>query len=424
MAANNNLAEWTFPQIIQVLGSTGNVRWRLMFLWRFKEVFEAISEKSPADVDALITSLVHNLEFVNQHPLAEAICDATVVACGSLVKETLPILLQACKPEPWQAYTNIITACSLIAPEDERVQNIIQQAVYHSNPLVRKHVLNIIANNDFTWGEKAIRYLANDKHKEVSAVAAKIISNLNMLNLKRITISKGTTKEELAEIEQIIEHDYHADILKKIYSQYLKHVFTESKTPQKKGELISAMAIALANKDLLQKLLSFLPENVRSVLNILVWDGGKHTIEKLEKMFKIRIIEKDSYYHTTLYDAYILFCIKENPYNSKRSSLYLSDGIRKIIKKCLPLPEGYHLVSLDTIKKTAFIYVDNSMILRQLSLFAAYIKQGNIQLNKNQTKVMKGSVKTMIKFCHIQEFYDDKDLNCMKTQLIVDFLMT
>ncbi len=422
MAAKNNLTEWTSPQIIHVLGSSGNVRWRLLFLWRFKKVFEIVSEESPADVDALLASLVHNLEVVHQHYLSDAILQAAIEACVSLGKKILPSLFQACKSEPWQSYANIILACSSIAPEDERVQNLIQTAVYHLNPIVRKHMINIIAKHDFTWGKDMLKHLANDKNKEVSTLATKIISNLNMLSLKRMTISNGITEDELKRIESVIEHDYTIDTLKQIYKQYLKNLFRESPTPQKKSELISAMAIALANQDLLQKLLSSLPENIRSILSILVWEGGKHIIKKLEKKFGIHIADDDGYHRLTIHDAYMLFRVGGDYYSNKDSSLYLSDEIRKIIKKCLPLPEGYHLIPLDTIN-APLAYTDNSMILRQLSLFAAYIKQGNINLNKNKTKAMKGSVKMMIKSCHIQEFYADKELECMKTQLIADFMV-
>lgn len=421
MTVDNNLRELTFPQIIHILGSAGNVRWRLMLLWRFKEVFEIISRESPADVDALITALVYNLECIHQHPLANAIYQAAVEACISLGKQILPTLLQMCKPEPWESYDHIIFACFSIAPDDERVQNLIQKAAYHSNPIVRKNVINIIANHNYIWGEKVLKYLANDQKKEVSTFAERVMSSLNLLNLRRITISQGITKYEFANIERTVESCYTVDTLKKIYKQYLKHLLNEKTMPQKKFDLVCALSIVFANKGLFEGLLSSLPEDVKKILNILVWEGGKHSIEKFEKMFGVQIVEGSRYHDMIFHDAYLLFQI-DDMYNKKLGSLYLSDKIRKIIKGYLPRPEGYDLVPLDTIKKTDFIYVDNSMILKQLALFIAYIKQGNAKFNKNQTKVTKSSVKIMTRCCHIQEFYDNKELGCIKTQLIIDFL--
>ncbi|MBI4777468.1 hypothetical protein HY792_00870 [Candidatus Desantisbacteria bacterium] len=77
MTEKTNLAGLTFPQISHILNSAGNIRLRLMLLWRFKEVFEVISKDSPADVDELINSLVHNLEYVVQHPLVHAVRQST-----------------------------------------------------------------------------------------------------------------------------------------------------------------------------------------------------------------------------------------------------------------------------------------------------------------------------------------------------------
>ncbi|MBI4777469.1 hypothetical protein HY792_00875 [Candidatus Desantisbacteria bacterium] len=355
-------------------------------------------------------------------PLVHAVRQAAIEACINLGKKIFPTLLQACKPEPWEFYVNIMLACVSIAPEDERVQNLIQKAAYHSNPMARKYVISIIANHDFIWGEKVLKYLANDPKQEVSALAVKIISSLNMLSLKRITMSKGITEDELIKIEGIIDKGYNSDTLKKIYQQYLRHLFKENPLPQKKADIACAMSIVFADKDLFQRLLPFLPEGVKNVLNILVWEGGKHFIKKLEKMFGIQIAEKDGH-SLNIRNAYLLFQVQTDYYNRKDSSLYLSDEFRKAIKRYLPLPEGYDLIPLDTIEKTDFIHADNAMILRQLALFVAYIKQGNIKFNKNQTKIMKGSVKAMEKCCHIREFYENKDLECIKTQLIVDFLI-
>jgi hypothetical protein len=426
MSADNNLMEWTFPRISHVLNSAGNIRLQLMLLWRFKEVFEIISEKSPADVEALIASLIHNLGYINQHPLASVVRQAATEACVSFGKMILPTLLQMCKPEPWEFYVNTIIACILIAPEDERVQNLIQKAAYHSNPIVLKYVINLIANHDFIWGEEVLKYLKNDPKKEISVFAANAISNLNVLRLKRITISKGITEDEIAKIVEIIDNSYNVDAIKKIYKQYLLHLFEVDTIPTKKAKLVCAMSIVFADKELFQRLLSFLPESVRKILDILVWEGGKHDIKKLEKMFGIQIAEMDDTYYPNrkkLCNDYLLFQVQVDYYD-RNDSLYLSDDLRGIIKRYMPLPEEYDLIPLDTIEKTTFMHVDNSMIIRQLALFVSYIKQGNIKLNKSQTKVMKSSVKLMEKCCHIREFYENnKDLECIKTQLIIDFLI-
>ncbi|MFH1097618.1 MAG: hypothetical protein V1749_08990 [Candidatus Desantisbacteria bacterium] len=429
IATSGTLTEWTFPQIIHVLNSPDNIRWRLMLLWRFKEVLQIVEEKSPADVDALLSSLMYNLRDIHRHPLSLIVGQAAMDACIGLGKRILPLLLQSCKPEPWEFYVNIISSCVAIDAEDERVQNLIQKAADHSNPMVRKYVVNSIADHSFSWGEEILESLANDNKKEVSALAAKVISSLNISNLRRAIISKGIAEAELVKIEEMIDKDYNLDTLKKICKQYLQYLFKNDKIPQKKVELVCAFATVFADKDLFQGFLSSLSDDVKKVLQLVVWDGERHSIAKLEKMFKIKIVENNEYNRTKFCDDYLIFRIQQEYYyrclqpNQENGFVSLSDGLRKIIKKHLPLPEEYEMRPLDTIKKTDFIHENNVMILRQINLFVAYIKQGNLRFAKNQTKVMKSSVKEMARCCSIKEFYDDdKDLEYIKTQLIIDFL--
>ncbi len=428
IAASETLTEWTFPQISHVLNSAGNIRWRLMLLWRFKEVLQIVEEESPADIDALMISFVHNLGFVQPHPLAHIVRQAAINACIGLGKRILPVLFQSCKPEPWEFYISILSSCVAIDAEDERVQNLAQKAAYHSNPIVRKYVIQLIATHNVSWGKEILEYLANDKKKEVSALAEKILSNLNLINLRRTIISKGITESEIVRIEEIIDKDYTVDTLKKICKQYLQYLFKKDAIPQRKAELVCAFAMVFADKDLFQNFFSSLSEDVKKVLNLVVWDGGKHSIAKLEKMFGIKIVENDGSDRSKICDGYLIFQIPQEYYyrsNQEKGFVSLSDGLRKIIKTHLPLPEEYSMIPLDTIKKTDFIHENNALILRQITLFIAYIKQGNLKFSKNQTKVMKSSVKEMVRCCSIKEFYnDDNDLEYIKTQLIIDFLTT
>jgi len=423
IATIGTLTEWTFPQISHVLNSTSNIRWRLMLLWRFKEVLQIVEEESPADVNALLVSIVHNLEYIQPHPLAHIVGQAAIAACIGLGKRILPILFQSCKPEPGEFYINIISSCIAIDAEDEMVQNLIQKAAYHSNPMVRKYAVQAIADHSFSWGEEMLEYLANDKNKEVSAFAAKILLNLNLINLRKAITSKGITEAEIVKIEEIINKDYTVDALKKICKRYLQDLFKKDAISQKKVELICAFAMVFIDKDLFQMFFSSLSEGVKKVLNLVVWENERHSIARLEEMFKIKIMKDDGYNRLKLCDDYLLFRIQQGYYrsNQENSFVSLSDELRKILKKHLPLPEGYEMLPLDTIKKTDFIHENNALILRQINLFIAYIKQGNLKFSKNQNKVMKGSIKEMARCCSIKEFYDN-DMEYIKTQLIIDFL--
>ncbi|MFH1563499.1 MAG: HEAT repeat domain-containing protein [Nitrospirota bacterium] len=468
---------WTVSRFKEVLRTEDGLCYRLMILWRFKEIFQLVSLASPGDINELLIYLVWNLGWTSPHPLAQVVREAALKSCIASGQRVLPILFRIYDPKPWQFYANIVLAAGSIAPENFQVKALLEKAVKSPEPGVREYVLRAISSYNSPWSKEILLPMIHDSEPAVRNLATKLAADFKLSHIAKsapaqlptyeqvrqmqlfnknqpksvpsplLTSEQEQSKEkavaiyrtppppplltrEQKQIATIINDSYNADVLKKLYSHYLYHFFEDelivnAKSLFKKADLIYALMVVYSNKESFQKLLGYFPQDVRQILNLLVWEGGEHYAEKLEKMFNLQIVKKDKYSSHIIHDSYLLFQINEKyNYSGYRYSLYLSEGLRNLFKQYLVPPKEYDLIPIDTIEKTGFVYEDNERILRQLKLFYAYIQQGNLKSAKNSNKLLKSSIKQMVKYCHIEEFYnsEDEELTYIKTQLLASFL--
>ncbi|MDI6792133.1 MAG: hypothetical protein QME81_04610 [bacterium] len=444
-AETERLDLWLVAQFKEALSYSGSFRWRLTVLWRFKEVLQLTSKRSPSDTDNLMVQLVRNLGYMPPHPLARLVRRAAVDACVALGETILPLLLKMCAPSPWQFYSNIVRAAGLIAPEHKEVRALLNKAVQDPNPEIRGRVIGTIYKYKFPWVKEMLQTLARrDPHPAIRDTATNVLVDnwksdqssrqLDLLPktaakpelINKPPLSKRPKTLKQKEMGKIVDRYYNADILKKIYNRYLQPFFNESANNLKKADLTAAFALVYSDKESFQKLLSSLPEDVSKILNILVWEGGKHDVKKFEKMFKSEIIPKDAnkyYSGNPINNSYLLFQVSSiYNYRGYEYYFYLSDDLRKLFKQYLPLPKEANLIPLETIKKTDFVYEDNDRVVRQIKLWYSYIKQGNLRFSKSGDKVLKTSISQMAKYGDIKEFYDSNGLEYLRTPLIIDFL--
>ncbi|MCP4347177.1 MAG: hypothetical protein GY795_16825 [Desulfobacterales bacterium] len=257
---------------------------------------------------------------------------------------------------------------------------------------------------------------------------------------------KPVPKPVMSQLEAAINDSYSFDVLKRLYIHYLSSFFDEnffdvkgnfSVNKIKKAGLVSALAKVYSDEKLFHKLLSLMPRDVKEILNILVWEGGKHDSDEFEDKYQSKIVScRDRYFSGSALQkvdsAYLLFCFDlKYRYeghlgkSTTRFFLYLPDNFRRIFKRYVGPPEGYDLIPLDEIEKTHFVFEDNDQVIGQIKLFSGYIKQGNINFSKTGN-ILKNSLKQMAAYCGISEFYDgpeDKTLEYVRTKLIIDFFM-
>jgi len=386
-ALSINLRDWSTSQFKEALSLQGSLQDRLIVIWRFKEILNLVRDE---DVDELMVLLVANLGYLESHPLAQSVRQAAYNSCLAVGRKILPYLFKMCKEEPWQFYVNVAMAAGRIAPENIRVQALLLKIATDPNPKVRKYILD----------------------------------NINSLPPKKPEPPK------LNPVEKIVDQAYTTETLKKLYTRYLKYFFSEQDFlpgSLKKLALVRILANIYSNKELFHKLVSLLPPEEKKILEILVWEGGEHKVEKFEKLFKTRIIKKERYSYgnpaEVIENNYLLFQVRTSyDYSSYKYYFYLSDLLRNLFKQHLPLPKEYELSPLDKIESTDFVYEDNDEVIKQIKLWVSYLKQSNLKFSGD--KVLKGFLKEMARYCQIKEFYahQAKELDYIKTRLIINFL--
>lgn len=243
------------------------------------------------------------------------------------------------------------------------------------------------------------------------------------------------------DLEQIIDKLYSLDNLIKIYRDYLSDfglttqedvkldqkdvVFSKQKAQKK--ELVHIITEVYYNPDLFNKLLNKLPEDVKKVFELIVWEGGKHRADILEKDLNINILMTNPSGVQYLNSNFLLFIIEKVGNINQQGfqyKLYLPDEIREYIKEAFSAPKGYELEHLEEIEATDYINQDSSSIMRKIQLYFNYLNAGNIFYSKNN-KASKVSIKNMHDYCEVKEFFEkseNKNLNYLKSEMIIDLL--
>jgi hypothetical protein len=464
---HKDLSNWSVSQFLEALSDTGQLRWRFMVLWRFNEIVKSISDKSPLKVYDLMTYVIVNLGYTLSHPLSQAVRQIAYDLCLSLGESILPQLIKMYNREPWQFCVNIIMVAIQIAPDQQIVKNLIEDASKHINPEVRNRIVKVISNYKFDWSEKILTNLINDNDPSVQ-LAAQDLQNVWKLQNRfnestQITMSKQlsermafekelpldqklfkSTFEMKSHLEILISEIYSLITLRKLYTCYLYHLFDEanftheanfSVSKLKKPELVNALSSVFSDKHLFHKLLSFLPEDIKKILLLLIWEGGKYHIEKLEKDFNNHITKTklgllSGIKSEDIHDKYLIFQI-EKVYNwTSHGNVYnyyffLSDELRKYLKQHLSFPEEAELTPVKEIPEDCFIYENKDKIIDQLRLLIGYVQQGHLKISKNKTMILKSSIKEMSERCRLIDFYDNKykELAYLRTRLIAELLI-
>lgn len=451
---DEELLSWPISRFVDALGEHGPMRDRLAVLWKFRDVLRYTEHKGPSKKPELLTGLVNNLGYVQPHPLAQAVRQAAYHACVTVGKPLIPLLLEMCRPTPWQFYANIVMTLGSIDAENPDVRTLVYKAARDTNPEIRNRAQAALQESQGQPVNKQGVFDALMKQIEPSlrqfiqvGMAPQLPDKKTRRADQKTSPKKGKRDYLPAQkrIEDVLIAKYSVDALRKTYRRYLNDLFSAEEFPEgnlplnklKKKDVAWAVSRVYTDKALLKQFLALLPEEVKSVLHKLVWEDEECDTEMLEKTFQVEVVKEiDGYRYGSaaqdIHDEYSLFLVRreyrynygyrrsENPY---QYHLSLPDLLRTVLKKTLPPPPEYDLIPVGSPKKTAFLYEDSDRILQQLPLFYSYIDQGNLKLSKNGSKVLKSSMKQMTKYCRIREFYEngDKDLVCLKTQLLIDF---
>lgn len=445
-----SIRAWSPAEILLSLEPESPILNRLTILYQAKKAYNQVLENtSDSTKNIFFTSLVKNLGYISSHPLAPPARQAAFEACISLQEKILPYLLEVKNPQPWQFYANIVLSAGSIAPDNNRVKELVTQAAQDENPNVRIKVLETIYDLDKNWAQTIFDNLSKDPNPLVRQAAIKI----KYQPIERRKQPRGPKKPfkkampaRYTQFESLVNQLYTYDHLKKIYETYLYKFAAEfgldsgKKTGfknQRKAVLAKMIAEVFQDKEKFDRLYSDMPKKIKQIFLRLVWEKGSHSMFRLQKEFNIELItykkNTPSWRNESKISKYCyLFSIQTNynyqydNFQSQHYSIFLADGIRAQLKKHLAPPLEYEFIPLESFSDGHMVFKDQGQIIKYLPLFYAYISQGNLEYSKTGEKILVKSIRKMADYCDIKEYYNTNDnaFDYIRTKLTADFLTT
>lgn len=162
---------WPVRQIMHSVSPEGDLKSRLIVLWKVDEALEKFTSTRNKDSAIFLNLVVQNLGYLQTHPLAYAVRKAALSACKRIGYSILPLLLKMIRKDPWQFYANLLAAAGSIAPERTEVKEALIEASGDPNPEIRRRVMTILGEGTPSWAVATVAKLSNDRDRSVSEMA-------------------------------------------------------------------------------------------------------------------------------------------------------------------------------------------------------------------------------------------------------------
>lgn len=169
---------------------------------------------------ALHAGLVDNLGYVRDSPLAGLVRQAAMEACVRTGRAVMPVLLERCRPEPWQLLANCIHAASSIDPGDKVFHTLLLRGLQHPEPELRRYLARTAVNaRGHRWAKEALVLLARDADHLVREEARTARFHIPPARPQRRAeaAQPGGYFRSLARVvhRHAVDHGSHADIVER-----------------------------------------------------------------------------------------------------------------------------------------------------------------------------------------------------------------
>lgn len=209
-----------------------------------------------------------------------------------------------------------------------------------------------------------------------------------------------------------------------------------------KRTLANMCAVPFRNKVIFNKFRQTLVDDVRKILDELVWLKSIHE-SAIQDKFGIQITteQKKNRYGGNIYSVRrlkpefnIFQSINHAPYyGTANFSLFITPELRKLLIRYYDKPEEAYLEPLETaaIEKTTYQYTSGEKDIHlELSRIAAYVAQGQVKVTA-KGRPSAGTIGKMQRKLNLQEFFSDKDLEKsdkslknLRTKLLAGMMVT
>ncbi len=365
------------------------------------------------DLFDLANCLIDKLGHLKHKFISPLIRLLAVDACFFMGKDIIPLLLEKAAKYSWQMQANIIIVLGDIDNKNKDFHQLLYDGINSSNIDLSKFLKEYFLDNfishsaaqDRTLFDKYVNYHVKNTDNKFCNVSFNYLYN-------------------------ILNKTYSAEKVLKIYDNFLKDIisvesFFGIKDKVMKKHTIILLTAFFYDKNLFILLFNKLSDIVKRIFVELVYETSCIEINNLEQSYNISIINitgsgyKKDY---TIELPFIFFSVVNNHsmnyygYSNKDKYYFTFNyELSETLKIIVPKPDYAKLIPVKDLQ-IKNINEEKNKIIENIIPIYTYIKQGNIQYNKNGKTISKLSINNMMKYCQIKEFYNEQNLSTIKCE--------
>ncbi len=407
---------------------------KIGMLVNMKTLLPIVERLDGSAIEEVFSGIVSTLGYNSDHPLSRLLRHIAIPVIIAQENKFLPILISLAENNLSRIIVedslflnyNLALTLSYIAPYNKWTKQLIRTMLGVAGKRKDLYVTDWFVNKEGYYFPREDIFSPRYTH-----VLEKIIINYGIA--KKLVGSSGSSNNY--KVKQILNEIYTAQHLKTIYGLYLKGVYKKAgkalllEKGAKKQDYIRAFSKIIQDLDLAEIFLQELPVWFRKIFEEVVWEDKCLLLEEFIVKGGLKVSKKDerySYsYKPVLPPESQLFqiWISSRYYGSDRKIfLYFDDALLLLFRTFLPKPDSCRLSFKDACRKDLMIS-RNPDILKNLTILMVYMQQFGLKKSKNGLKILKSTIKDVIKLCNIEEIYPHiKRLENLRTSMTLELL--
>lgn len=221
-------------------------------------------------------------------------------------------------------------------------------------------------------------------------------------------------------LHDVLDKFYTAEELWEIFLGQMSPLL--NKTPPEKrpvkGILVRQMKELLNSKEIGQSLFESMDPTLRSILELLVWEGN-FLLSNLEKKVGCKLMTTTSpgllHGYRNVNKTYqpkpglywVAFDVNWSYFGEATIIVCLPPAIRSLFKKQMPKPVGYNVEPIETLPPNLKTFRCDDLLAEEFRVVTDYITRGHLQFTANET-IKRSCVRTVAGLTSGGEFFPDE----------------
>ncbi len=195
-----------------------------------------------------------------------------------------------------------------------------------------------------------------------------------------------------------------------------------------KQKLIDEMTKMLLNPDnvhaISNKLLK--TELSKALYYRIVWEKQVLDVDDTDEEFGVELEGLKSDYHShnkflSGENGLVLRCKRSSnecryPYDI--DILRINENMIQVLRLLMPMPDDFYLVGVKKLEESRYSYSNESNVFNFINIISQMLENNLIEFGKTNEKPLTKSIAKLKKRASIQEFYDEKQLNSLATDML------